>query len=1552
MPRRSLPDPVHSPTARIANGLRGRLCMAWLAGAALWLACPMAGAAIRDHYFTSLGSEHGLAQATVQALVEDPQGFIWVGTQGGLHRYDGDRYQLFRHDPRDPASLPDSSITALAVSGEHSLWIGSNSEYVARLDLDSGQIQRFASTVGAGHRPRRVNALLARPGRLWVATGEGLEWLEPATGTRTRVLAFDAPPPQRQGRQTLVADRGGTVWHATSLGLFKVTASDVVERVGPAEPVLSLAIDHEGQLLIGRTDGLYRLAGDGREHQRVWPDTDEAFDAPAPIQAIVEAPDHHLWLAINDNGLIRLDPDSGTFQHVQEEPMIRDSLPESGINTLMVDRGGMLWIGGSFRGVAITDPRGSRFRYIYNLDRQDRYSITASNSVRAIHEDPDGDYWIATDNNRFWRYDPHADDFEEWSDRLATLFPADTAPVRVLAIADAGHGRMWLATSMGLVRFDPTADELELHPLGDYAGTPLRSMLIDSRGDLWLGTSNIGALHVPRDGGRIVHYAPRGGRRPDNDAGRHLPGRTVHALLEDRNGRIWFGTGDGLALLDPGNGRLRHFHHGVDAPDSLSGNLVRALRLDRNGTVWVGTRSGLSRVVEGDGDALNGTVRFDHPLTARLADQPVPMVFSIEEDEDGQLWIGSDTGMLRFDPASGHTRHYGLADGLQDLEFNGGASTRLRDGRLVFGGVRGLNVFAPDRILDSAYTPPLRLLSTRIGTQAADDGTILWQPQALRVPGGTDMLRLRIGALDYAPTAALRYRYRMDGFDRSWIDNGDQADITYTRLPPGQYTFRAQATNRDGVWNSTELQLPVHVAPPLWRHPLTLGMAALIGLGTALVAGWRWRRNHRREQGWLQQLREREERLKLALWASGEQFWDYDLGRGQLHWMRVHDADGNAPQITTHTQVNTTHEVHADDLKQVAEQLRRHLRGDTALFLSEHRSRTPEGGWAWMRARGRVVERDAQGRAVRVAGTARDITRSRSAERERRIASEVLRSMAEAVAVFDCEFNFISINPAFERMTGYGADEVIGQPTNLLDSPRHLPEFYRELQDELEHNGHWSGELWQQRKDGKEFLCSLQCTAVREAGGRIGHYVAVLADITDQKRAEQELRYLANYDTLTNLPNRALLSERLSRAIVRARRNNRRIAILFLDLDRFKDINDSLGHAAGDRILRAAANRLQQTVGPDHTVARLGGDEFTVVLEDLDSIEQAEQVASELLEAFETALDFDERHDVSISPSIGIAVYPDHARVPTDLLKHADTAMYQAKAAGRRTWMRYHDTMDVEIRRRATITAALRRVLDRGELQLVYQPQLSLREQRITGVEALLRWHSEEHGLIPPAQFIPLAEETGLILEIGEWALREACMRLMQWRHQGHTDITMAVNVSALQLLRGNLPRVVARALQDTGIPPAQLELELTESVIMANAEQGAATLGALRMLGVKLAVDDFGTGYSSLSYLKRLPITSLKIDKEFIDDLGHDSDDAAITSTVITMAHSLGLTVVAEGVEDEAQMRFLLDNGCDEIQGYWLSRPLDASACAAFLRRWPSRDDAPTAHAPPRHTA
>ncbi|MFC4728007.1 putative bifunctional diguanylate cyclase/phosphodiesterase [Coralloluteibacterium thermophilus] len=701
-------------------------------------------------------------------------------------------------------------------------------------------------------------------------------------------------------------------------------------------------------------------------------------------------------------------------------------------------------------------------------------------------------------------------------------------------------------------------------------------------------------------------------------------------------------------------------------------------------------------------------------------------------------------------------------------------------------------------------------------------------------------------------------------------------------------------------------------------------------LALLVPAWWILRTRRRREAALLAELRRREERHALALWGSGDEFWSYDVAGDVLHRQGRDAGHEEVLQGSAWREL-----VHPDDRTALAQALEEHLAGRRDSFEAELRMANRRGEWLWIRSRGKVVERDAEDRPLRVAGTSRDITAERRDERERRIASQVLRSMNEAVAVVDLQFHFVAINPAFTRITGYEEAQTLGHPSRLLDSQQHDAGFYRRMHDALVRQGHWAGEMWQRRRDGEEFLCWLQASEVCDEAGARTHFVIVLSDITDKKRAEQELRYLANYDTLTGLPNRALLSERLARAIVRARRRGRRVAVLFLDLDRFKDINDSLGHAAGDRILKSAAARLLETVGTTDTVARLGGDEFTVVIEDIEDLPGAEAVAADVLAAFARPLEIDDRQDVTISPSVGISLYPDHGLAPTELIKFADTAMYQAKALGRNTYQFYTEAMDAESRRRATIASALRKALERDELRLVFQPRLSLIDGRITGVEALLRWCSAELGEIPPTTFVPLAEESGQILRIGEWVLREACAALARWRQHGLTDIAMAVNVSVLQLLRGNLPEVIAEILQETGVPASRLELEVTESMVMANAAQSTAALHALRKIGVSLAIDDFGTGYSSLIYLKRLPIDTLKIDKEFVGDITHDPDDEAITATVITMAHSLGLNVIAEGVETEDQLAYLREQGCDEIQGFWLSKPLDAQRCMAFVHTW-----------------
>ena len=1489
-------------------------------------------AELRSFHFQHISGSHGLAQNTVSALLQDRDGYVWIATQGGLHRYDGQDYRLFEQIPGDANSLPDNLVTALAEGEPGQLWVGTNSAYVARFDLATGRFQRLlpADLDQPSQPGKRVLAMFYQHGHgLWVTSDGGIDLLDPSTGQRRSVL-LQTSASGFQNSYGYASDTSGMVWATTPGGLYRIDPVTLkVQHVADLADLQSILRDRQGTLWVA-ADGLYRLDSATATLQRRWPGPG-SIDPRDSLRQIAQDQQGNLWLATARNGLVRYNPETGAAIRIRSSNSGIASMPPDDLRVLMIDRSGLLWIGTEISGVVITQPQGSRFQYLFDPDPAHNQRYT--NSVRSLYQAADGGLWIGTDGDGLKHYDFASDTFESHTPALLAALPthAATQDLKILAIRPANDGTLWIASDIGLFRLDPAAHRATLIPL--IPPSPgktgkliaVRALATSADGGLWVGTQTEGVFKLDAGGRVSAHIDVATATTPG------LSNPMVNSLYEDTRGQLWIGTMEGLDRLQIRSGAIRHFLSDAHDPHTLSGNRVRVIEPARDGALWIGTHSGLNRLLQ----AADGSVLIDRFLPRPEQTDISTTIYGILQDAGGNLWLSTNNGVLRFNPSQRSFRHFGPSDGLQHLEFNGGAQLRLADGRMAFGGIRGMNLFDPAHIRDNRYAPNVVLTSARIGG-AMQNRVGLLAPGELEFKQTDGVLRLHFGALDHADPGATQYRYRLDGFDRGWIDADHNPDATYTNLNAGHYVFRAQATNRDGVWSDRELTLQVRVIPPWWNS-----LAAWIGYVFAsiligLLIARMLQRRRQRELAYTDELRRREEHLKMALWGSGDDFWDLDVAGNSLRRLNVesiNELGQHGEQISVTDWRNSV--IHPDDLTEVESRMREHILGHSAHFESEHRVRNAQGEWVKVLARGKIVERNSAGRATRVAGTARDITLMDHAERERRIAGEVLNSMTEAVTVIDLDFRFVSVNHAFSYMTGYTEEEVIGLSSSLLDSSQHPPQFYEQMRMTMLQTGRWSGEVWQRRKDDEEFLCSIEAVEVIEPDGKRGYFVAVLNDITEKKRAEQELRYLANFDTLTGLPNRALLSERLARAIVRARRQDTLVGVLFLDLDRFKEINDSLGHTAGDRILKAVAARLQSIAGPSDTVSRLGGDEFTVVLEDLVSAEAAFEVARKLLASFATPLVIDDRSEISITPSVGISLYPAHGLAPTDLLKHADSAMYQAKANGRNTYLVYTEAMETEARRRANLTAALRRALDRNEFQLLYQPRLSLTSGRITGVEALLRWHSDELGEVSPTAFIPIAEETGMILRIGEWVMREACRTLATWQANGLLDISVAINVSVLQLLRGNLPQLLAEVLEESGAPANRLELELTESMVMANAAETRSMLNQLRQLGVSLAIDDFGTGYSSLVYLKQLPIDMLKIDKEFIDDLTRDPDDEAITTTIITMAHSLGLNVIAEGVESQVQLDFLRQHGCDEIQGFWLSPPLDDEHCQAFIHSW-----------------
>ena len=562
----------------------------------------------------------------------------------------------------------------------------------------------------------------------------------------------------------------------------------------------------------------------------------------------------------------------------------------------------------------------------------------------------------------------------------------------------------------------------------------------------------------------------------------------------------------------------------------------------------------------------------------------------------------------------------------------------------------------------------------------------------------------------------------------------------------------------------------------------------------------------------------------------------------------------------------------------------------------------------------------------------KNILARKRTERQMRLASHVFEFSGEAIMITDRDNRIVEVNPAFTRLTGYTQEEAHGQNPRMLSSGRSTPEQYQAMWQGIREHGLWQGEMWDRHKDGDVYPKLITVSVVKNLRGEIDYYIASFSNISNQKAAEERIRHIAHHDALTGLPNRLHLSIALEQALADAQRKGAEVAVMFLDMDRFKVINDTLGHHIGDLLLIEVAHRLKQCVRESDIVARLGGDEFVVVLTGIEAENSATAVAGKLLHTLGQPYPI-EQNILHSTPSIGISIFPIDGQDIATLMKNADTAMYHAKEQGRNNAQYFTAGMNAAASERLELERDLRVALKANQFELYYQPQISTESQRICGVEALIRWHHPQRGMLSPLIFIPIAEETGLIEPIGAWVLDEACRQLAAWREAGITGIRMAVNLSAHQLRASDLTELVRQTVARHALQEGELELEITESVAMTHPERAIGQLQALRALGVRLAIDDFGTGYSSLAYLKNLPIQTLKLDRSFVRDIETDANDAAICAATLALAHTLGLKVVAEGIETKAQHDFLsIVHRCDYLQGYLFGKPAPADVIAAAI--------------------
>lgn len=679
------------------------------------------------------------------------------------------------------------------------------------------------------------------------------------------------------------------------------------------------------------------------------------------------------------------------------------------------------------------------------------------------------------------------------------------------------------------------------------------------------------------------------------------------------------------------------------------------------------------------------------------------------------------------------------------------------------------------------------------------------------------------------------------------------------------------------------------------------------------------------------ELRESEQRLRLVSRVTTDVIWDWDLATDKT-WHNEGLAATFGYSKADKVDAWLEH-IHPDDRPRVEASIREHIRSGKGFWEARYRLRRGDGSYAHVYDRGLLVH-DVAGQPVRMVGAMVDVTEQTRAEERTRLVAKVMESVAEAIVILDAELHVLAVNPAYTAIFGRQPQDVIGRLWPFLNDPEVSENTRREVLATVRRTGNWRGELVARREDGHSIPVLLSLSAVPEGAGGIGNFVAVVSDLTSSRQYEQQVAFLARHHPLTGLPGRPLLWERLAAAVERAGARRHALALLEIDLDGFQLINDSLGQAVGDDLLRKFAAHLQRLSGRPESVFHPASDSFAMLLEvpSADAQAQAVAVAQTLVGSLDQPF-ASGKHELYLSASVGIALFPGHGTEAGALLRQANTALNRAKRHGPNAWELYAPQMDEFSAELLLLGTKLRRAIEQQELFLHYQPIVDLASGRIRGVEALLRWRQAELGLVTPSRFIPVAEQSGLIMPLGQWVLGEACRQMARWHAQGHRALQLAVNISARQLRQGDFAVQVGRILADSGLPAGALVLEITESVMMENPVQTRAIFEELHRLGVEIAVDDFGTGYSSLGYIRNYRVDHLKMDRSFVSSLPHDEDQGAIVRSILAMARSLGIRVIAEGVETPAQHAFLRRLKCAQGQGYWYARPQPAERLEELLR-------------------
>ncbi|MFT2091260.1 EAL domain-containing protein [Paraglaciecola sp. 2405UD69-4] len=1460
-----------------------------------------------NNVFSKFSKSDGLAQNTVTDIVEDKQGFIWFSTFEGVSRFDGYDFKTYKHQLQDNHSLPDGFTKKMLVDSNGMLWIGTRNG-LAKYNPQLDNFKTFNKDNSELSHNEIFSLALDIDGKLLVSTSESLYAYDDAADT---FLPF------RVNGESLPAD-------------IKVIFSE------PDRTWIG-SLGHGVYILDHASNTLYSLKNTNPWNIKI--SAEFIFD----LQFI----NNKYWLG-TEQGAFVVDK---TFQKVDQiSSQSSPAVIGDEVRSITLDKENNVWLG-TTAGISIINEAFDNL-FSYNDQNNSNFGLESTHFLK-LFKDSNNTIWLGTYSGGIYRYNQESSKikFFQKSANKANSLSGNV----IWGLAQDSKGQTWAATqSNGLNKFDATNFTFQ-HFLTDFKHN-IWALEIDKFDRIWVASSGGLFVYKQSENGSLILVKTL------------VPGQDIQKIFQFSD-KIWLRKEVGeiswvnVDTLTQTN---------ISIPNNNI-NYVEPLYLDNSNNLWLETNLGMI--------LYNTETKTLERLIINF-DESVRLFNSVVETENG-FWLSTlSHGLIELDKASYQVKTHisqknGLASkqilksirfedslwlsyttgGIDEVslkeakvlqnisperlmynELNEGAGILTQDNKLIFGGTSGLLTFdikqlsfsenirranesrntsnqAPTLTQLRIFNHPVSIHSNNTPLTSAINMT-----SNINLSNESSMIGLKFAQVNPVVPEAIEYRFKLIGLSNKWIttDSESPRRAEFSNLDFGTYTFVVQSKAPFSEWSQPN-QVSINIAPPFWLQQNALFLYAAL----SLLILFYWLKQLRARNAIRQAILENEERLKLTLWSSGDELWDWDIYKGQVFRSNTW---GTLDFPQDDIRVNSSYEanIHPNDIERVQQALKSHLDEKTENYEVAYRAQTYKGDWLWVLDRGKVVARDNNHQPQRMTGTLKNISHLKEAEEQLKLFKRSIETISDGVFITDTSFKFISVNNSYCKYTGETREQALA---NYLAFHQYPGVFTEEVKKALQQKGNWFGEVESRRKVGEKYEMELNIDAITDEDGKISHYVGVFSDITARKGTEKELLKLSNTDPLTDLPNRSFFLASHANIV----RRDTSHALVCLDMDNFKKINDSLGHQTGDILIKQIAKRLQKLAGTKATCYRIGGDEFSILVDNSTDIHYITHFAQTILDNMARPFIINKQEFV-LGASLGIAFYPEDGSSPQELLKNADTAMYFAKNAGGNKYQFFSGEMNQNAVRQLQIENLIRHGLKENLFTVFYQPKVDIASGKLTSMEALVRFEHPDKGIVSPAQFIPLAEQTGQIVDIGEVVLRKACEDTKRWVDQGLFTGRVAVNISARQFQIPDLDEKIINLLQKVGLSPLHLECEITEGTLMQDPEKALRMMVRLRERGIHLALDDFGTGYSSLAYLKRFPINTLKIDKAFIDDIATTAEDRYMTQAIITIAHNLGLKVVAEGVEHENQLSILRRYKCEMLQGYLYSKPLNSQRFERLL--------------------